>query len=325
MAPELVCTPVEERASQQNAETASASSSSSSSASSLSDAKLNQSNTPLATSAVSTKTDIWALACVLLEIFVGRRPWNGLNVTYIIAQLQAGNPPPELHELEAFPPVHCVLHACLQRDTRLRPDAAIVLRVVENLARALCILPESFVPAPATPSASQSSSAQTGQSASTASTTTTLHTASTTPAAPRASDSETASGDEEEDRVSHERIIEVAEDVRAKQLGLDVFLSPNTSASSSTSSPLPSSSSTSSSSSASDARASDFNLQLHSALASLHINTNTTSSSTSAPLANVSSTLTPNLDAQSVRRVAETVENALHAWQASSESSALKL
>lgn len=52
---------------------------------------------PIATRpAPCDKSDVWSLACVLLELFTGRVPWFGVDSAALVSRVLRGEAPPQL-------------------------------------------------------------------------------------------------------------------------------------------------------------------------------------------------------------------------------------
>ncbi|OFW06934.1 MAG: hypothetical protein A3I61_02795 [Acidobacteria bacterium RIFCSPLOWO2_02_FULL_68_18] len=70
--------------------------------------------------AVDKRADIWAFGCVLYEMLAGARPFDGDDVTVVMASVIKSDP--EWHALPADVParVLTVLRGCLQKDPKQR-------------------------------------------------------------------------------------------------------------------------------------------------------------------------------------------------------------
>eukprot|EP00803_Ostreobium_quekettii_P010527 evm.model.scf_244.7 EVM.evm.TU.scf_244.7 scf_244:54650-59374(-) len=77
---------------------------------------------------MSTKTDMWSLACVIIELYTGMPPWHGLEVQAIAGKVK------DEHRVPRVPrglpaPLASALQKCLSFDPEERPQAREVLEV----------------------------------------------------------------------------------------------------------------------------------------------------------------------------------------------------
>ena len=86
--------------------------------------------------AVDTRADIWAFGCVLFEMLAGRRPFDGGDVTDVLASVIKSDPDWTLLPEATPAPVRRLLARCLQKDPkrRLRHIGDAVADIDEALA-----------------------------------------------------------------------------------------------------------------------------------------------------------------------------------------------
>jgi eukaryotic-like serine/threonine-protein kinase len=70
--------------------------------------------------AVDKRVDIWAFGCVLFEMLTGRRPFDGTDVSMIIANVLKSEPSWTLLPTDTPPPVRRLLVRCLQKEPKQR-------------------------------------------------------------------------------------------------------------------------------------------------------------------------------------------------------------
>ena len=99
--------------------------------------------------------DVWSLACVILEMATGRRPWANLDNEWAIMYNIAQGNPPQLPTADQLSPEGIdFLRQCFMRDPKKRPTA------IELLQHEWIMTIRTRVVEPSTPS-DTSSSAQT--------------------------------------------------------------------------------------------------------------------------------------------------------------------
>ena len=82
---------------------------------------------------VGKRSDIWAFGCVLYEMLTGRRPFEGSDVTEILARILEQEP-----DFDALPaatpaPVRRLLHRCLEKDRAKRlPDIGVARLEIDD-------------------------------------------------------------------------------------------------------------------------------------------------------------------------------------------------
>jgi eukaryotic-like serine/threonine-protein kinase len=70
--------------------------------------------------AVDKRTDIWAFGCILFEMLAGRRPFDGEDVTEVLANVVRSEPAWAMLPSGVPPPLVRFLRRCLEKDRRLR-------------------------------------------------------------------------------------------------------------------------------------------------------------------------------------------------------------
>jgi eukaryotic-like serine/threonine-protein kinase len=70
--------------------------------------------------AVDKRTDIWAFGCILFEMLAGRRPFDGEDVTEVLASVVRAEPAWAMLPSGVPPPLVRFLRRCLEKDRRLR-------------------------------------------------------------------------------------------------------------------------------------------------------------------------------------------------------------
>jgi eukaryotic-like serine/threonine-protein kinase len=70
--------------------------------------------------AVDRRTDIWAFGCILFEMLAGRRPFDGEDVTEVLASVVRSEPAWAMLPSGVPPPLVRFLRRCLEKDRRLR-------------------------------------------------------------------------------------------------------------------------------------------------------------------------------------------------------------
>ena len=92
------------------------------------------------------RSDVWALGCVMYEMFTGTRPFRGEDVADTLAAVLRGEPDWTLLPHDTPPPVANVLRRCLEKDRRARAgDVAAVLFALDQARTS----PQAGVVAPA--------------------------------------------------------------------------------------------------------------------------------------------------------------------------------
>jgi eukaryotic-like serine/threonine-protein kinase len=88
--------------------------------------------------AADKRSDVWAFGCVLYEMLVGKRPFDGEDVTDVLVAV-LGKDPADLNALPADVPVaiRTLLRRCLEKDRRKRIGAISTARFVIDEAGAL--------------------------------------------------------------------------------------------------------------------------------------------------------------------------------------------
>ena len=72
---------------------------------------------------IDKRVDVWAFGCVLFEMLTGRKPFDGEDVTDVLAAIVRAEPDWTLLPAATPPPVRTLLRRCLQKDRRERlPD-----------------------------------------------------------------------------------------------------------------------------------------------------------------------------------------------------------
>ena len=100
--------------------------------------------------------DVWSLACVILEMATGRRPWANLDNEWAIMYNIAQGNPPQLPTTDQLSPEGIeFLRQCFMRDPQKRPTA------IELLQHEWIMTIRNRVVEPSTPSSDMSSSSQT--------------------------------------------------------------------------------------------------------------------------------------------------------------------
>ena len=89
---------------------------------------------------VDKRTDVWAFGCVLYEMLVGRRAFDGEDVTDTIAAVVRGEPNWEALPQDTPPQIRLLLKRCLEKDRRAR---------IGDVAVARFLLNETIAPHPA--------------------------------------------------------------------------------------------------------------------------------------------------------------------------------
>ncbi|CAD7702139.1 unnamed protein product [Ostreobium quekettii] len=83
---------------------------------------------PGAMGGMSTKTDIWSLGCVIIELYTGLPPWHGLEVQAIATKVKDEGQVPRIPR-GLPPPLASMLRQCLSFNPDERPQAREVLEV----------------------------------------------------------------------------------------------------------------------------------------------------------------------------------------------------
>ncbi|ODV59173.1 kinase-like protein [Ascoidea rubescens DSM 1968] len=79
----------------------------------------------------SAKIDIWSLGCVVLEMFVGRRPWSNseaVSALYNLGKMRQAPPIPDTTRKDMSSLGLDFLNKCFQSDPEKRPIAKILLK-----------------------------------------------------------------------------------------------------------------------------------------------------------------------------------------------------
>jgi hypothetical protein len=70
--------------------------------------------------AVDKRADVWAFGCVLFEMLAGRKPFDGGDISEVLAGVIKAEPDWSLLPSETPPPVRRLLKRCLQKDPKRR-------------------------------------------------------------------------------------------------------------------------------------------------------------------------------------------------------------
>jgi len=81
---------------------------------------------------MSTKTDIWSLGCIIIELYTGLPPWHGLEVQEIAGKVKDEGQIPRIPR-GLPPPLASVLRQCLSFNPDERPQAREVLEVFTSV------------------------------------------------------------------------------------------------------------------------------------------------------------------------------------------------
>lgn len=83
---------------------------------------------PSSAGGMSTKTDIWSLGCMIIELLTGTPPWQGMEITAISNKVKDDREVPTIPS--GIPAsLDQLLQRCFSYDERLRPEAREILEV----------------------------------------------------------------------------------------------------------------------------------------------------------------------------------------------------
>jgi eukaryotic-like serine/threonine-protein kinase len=99
---------------------------------------------------VGKRADLWALGCILYEMLTGRRPFDGEEMTEVLAAVIKSDPDFTLLPGDIPPSVERLIRGCLEKDPRRRAaDASIIRYVLDQPAETRA---QAQTSAPASPS-----------------------------------------------------------------------------------------------------------------------------------------------------------------------------
>ncbi|HEU4534662.1 MAG TPA: protein kinase [Polyangiaceae bacterium] len=102
-----------------------------------------------APSGVDARVDVWALGVILYEFLSGSRPFAGVTVSEIFAQILHGTPPPLRARVPSLSPaLEAVVARCLERDRDRRFDGVDALRAALGRCVGAAAAPPAFASSP---------------------------------------------------------------------------------------------------------------------------------------------------------------------------------
>jgi serine/threonine protein kinase len=88
---------------------------------------------------IGPPVDVWAMACVVLEMHTLKVPWDGMNMQQIMRAVSVDYRAPAVPETEH---AHALLGPCFLRNPEHRPSAGDLADAVESPSGARDIIPE---------------------------------------------------------------------------------------------------------------------------------------------------------------------------------------
>jgi serine/threonine protein kinase len=79
--------------------------------------------------AIDRRTDLWAFGCVLFEMLVGRRAFEGETLTAVLLKIAGEEPDWNSLPAETPPSIRTLVRRCLEKDPRHRLDSAAAARI----------------------------------------------------------------------------------------------------------------------------------------------------------------------------------------------------